>query len=240
MSDQEKFTPPVEGAETPEKNFTKEDYLKQALENLQITSRTAKGVVDMSASPDKSEKMAKDLTAETAAKRALQNFADVIEYLYEHRQEDFENPQGLREFVEKIAKQINAGLVKEGILIRGGMDSVKFPYTKIADLESAMQQFYDKLQEQINNPMQDPKEIAAFIEYHIDPVDHFFADGCGKVAKATSAWSLMRSNLPLPHYRSREEYYASARLQNPMGDPSIDKQRQWEQWLAYYKTLFKK
>lgn len=242
MSDQEKLKSQTRGANIYEGKHppSREDYSKQALENLQATSRTAKGVVDTSASADKTEKMSRDLTVETAVKRALQNFTDAIQYLYEHRQEQFNDPQKLRGFVERVAKQINAGITKEGVLIRSGMDSTKFPYTKIADLESAMQQFYQELLHRLNEPMQDPKEIAAFIEYHIDPVDHFFADGCGKAAKAISAWSLMRVNMPLPHYRGRDEYYAHARLQNPTGDPVIDKQQQWEQWLAYYKTLFEK
>jgi len=240
MSDQEKFTSQTEDIKTSEgeQHLLKEDYLRQALENLQTTSRTAKGVVDISASADKAEKMAGDLTVEMAAKRALQNFANAIQYLYEHRQEQFNDSQKLREFVEGVVKQINTGITKEGVLIRGGMDSAKFPYTKIADLESAMQQFYENLFQRLSDPAQDPKEIAAFIEYHIDLVDHFFADGCGKAAKAISAWSLMQKNLSLPHYRSRDEYYAHARLQNPTGDSTTDKQRQWEQWLTYYKTLF--
>lgn len=214
-----------------------EEYLQVALENLRATSRTAKGEVDTSASTDKAEKMAGDLTAESAAERALQNFTDTIRYLYEHRGGRFENPQQLREFVEGVAQRINAGITKEGVLIRSGADSTKFPYTKIADLESAMQKFYQELLERLTNPTSDSQETAAFIEYHIDPADHFFADGCGKTAKAMSAWSLMRTQQPLPHYRSREEYYTNARLQNPSGDPAVDKQQLWEQWLAYYKTL---
>ena len=238
MSDQEKYQSPVEEVEASKKILLQGDYLKQALENLQLTSRTAKGVVDTSASADKAEKMAGGLTVEMAAKRALQNFNNAIQYLFEHRQEQFDDSQKLREFVESVVKQINTGITKEDVLIRSGMDSTKFPYTKIVDLEPAMQQFYKELLRRLKDPKEDPKEIAAFIEYHIDPIDHFFADGCGKVAKAISAWSLMQKNFPLPHYRGRDEYYARARLENPTGDSITDKQRQWEQWLAYYKTLF--
>ncbi|HZN93011.1 MAG TPA: hypothetical protein VFB81_09920, partial [Myxococcales bacterium] len=122
-----------------------------------------------------------------------------------HRQ--FQNPQELRAFVEKAAADINKGITKEGVLLRTGEDSPKYPYTKVADLPKAMDQFYGELFRRLDDPRQDPKQLAAWIEYRLDLTDHFFADGCGKTSKAISAWALMRKGEPLPEYGSRDAYF---------------------------------
>jgi hypothetical protein len=217
------------------KGDEKERYVQAALENLRATSRTATGVVDTSASVGKAEKMASGLTPEQTAERALNNFTEAISYLYENKDRQFNESGELRVFVETVAQKINTGITKEGVLLRAE-DSDKFPYTRIQDLESAMEQFYQELLERLSRPDADPKEIAAFVEYRIDLTDHFFADGCGKTANAISTWSLMRQNHALPKYKKREEYqYAPTIIRGQ--DPKIDEE-QWQRWLEYYKSLF--
>lgn len=61
MSEKEKFIPRIENARTSKEILPREYYLKQALENLQLTSRTAKGVVDTSASADKAKEIQEGL-----------------------------------------------------------------------------------------------------------------------------------------------------------------------------------
>lgn len=213
------------------------EYIKQALENLSTTSRTAKGVVDTSASADKVDKMAGDLNAATAAERAQSNFEQVITYLFENRDKQFQTTEELKQFVENVAGRINSGITKEGVLIREGADSAKYPYTKVADLSIAMDQFYEELLQRLNNPSEDPKNLAGWVEYRIDLTDHFFADGCGKTAKAISSWILMRAHNPLPKYRDRKELYENAPTQIRGQDPEIDK-TQLKKWLGYYNSLF--
>ena len=180
----------------------REMYKHTALANLAATSRTARGIVDTSASADKAEKMMGGTGAEVA-ERAVANFTSAIEKLFEARDTQFKDAAELRTFVEGIAQEINAGITKEGVLIRES-DSEKFPYTRIKDLESAMNNFYEELFERLQNKDTDSVELAAWIEYRVDLSDHFFADGCGKAAKAISSWTLMRNKHILPTYRGRD------------------------------------
>jgi hypothetical protein len=165
--------------------------------------------------------------------------------LYDNRHKTFANPKELRQFVEAQAAAINDGITKPGVLIREGADSAKYPYTKVADLPRAMDQFYDELFRRLDNPRQDPKQLAAWIEYRMDLTDHFFADGCGKAAKAISAWALMRSGQELPTYGSRNAYYDIGR---PEGSRVPTQARdlyrwteadpQFAQWYSKYLEFF--
>jgi len=217
--------------------LSKEYYVNAAIENFRTTSRTAHGVIDVSASPDKSSKMNQSLMPEAIAKLAESNFIKVIDYAYNHRDDSFVEPEKLREFVDYMAKQINTGILKNDKLIREGDDSLKYPYTKIKDLFGAMIEFYKEFVIKLNDPKNNPIELAAWVEYRIDLTDHFFGDGCGKVAKAVGAWTLMKNNHNLPKYRSRKELYDYA----PKQIRGINKQieiDQYQKWLNYYKTLF--
>jgi hypothetical protein len=235
MSEQEKFQPRIKSADTSEKILSKEDYLRQALENLQITSRTAKGVVDISASPDKAREI-QDISEREAADRATANFEEVIKQLYEQRDRKFENPEELQTFIEDIALRINKGITKEDVLVRSH-DSDKYPYTKVENLSQEMKQFYEELFARLQNPSEDPESLAGWIEYRLDLTDHFFADGCSKTAKAISSWALMRSGHKLPQYRSREELYQHAPTQIRGTNPEAN-QKEFELWMEYYKSLF--
>lgn len=212
-----------------------EVYLEQATRNLMRTSRTAKGEVDTSASTTKADQM-KKLGGDEAAQIARRNFQEAIGYAYKHRTDQL-NASSARQFVEQVATQINGGILKDGVLIRQGADSDKYPYTKIADLEPAMTKFYAELANRLDNPDEDPIELAAWVEYNIDLTHHFFADGCGKTAKVISSYVLMRSGLPLPTYTSREDYFEHAPTEIVGRDPEADDD-QYQAWLAYYRTLF--
>ena len=218
-----------------EKVPTKDEYVRQSLENLRATSRTAKGVIDTSASEDKVDQMS-GLSGEAVADKATANFAGTINRLFAERQKRFKDVGELRQFVESIATNVNEGITKEDVLIREGVDSAKYPYTSISNLESAMTDFYQEFFEKLDDGT-NPRELAAWVEYRIDLTDHFFADGCGKTAKAISSWVLMRAKQPLPQYRERSEYYANAPTVIRGTDASTDRE-QYDRWLHYYRSLF--
>ncbi len=225
--------------EHPEANIENRDgkqYLADALRNLAVTSRTARGVVDTSASASKSEKMMSGLSAEHTADTAASNFAAVIERLFGDRDKKFQDPAELKSYVEDIARRINAGITREDVLLRDE-DSSKFPYTRIADLPAAMEQFYEELFTHLGEADSDPVKLAAWVEYRVDLSDHFFADGCGKTAKAISSWVLMRARHDLPLYRDRKELYQNAPTEIRGRNQPADRE-QFEKWLAYYRTLF--
>lgn len=215
------------------------DYQHDARRILLATSRTANGIIDTSASVTKADVM-EDISGDEAAKTTVNNFTKSIDALFDERGREFSSPEDLRRFVESVAKQINTGLIQEDApLIRGGADSTKYPYTKIADLPAKMEQFYEELYTMLGNPESDPVEVAAFAEYRINAVDHFFADGCGKTSKAISIFILMRSGLPLPDYEGgSSEYYKHVPKSIAGLDPDADKAA-WQNFLTYYKSMIK-
>jgi len=226
---------------------TLEEYDQNMLESLSLTSRTAEGTVDTSASVDKSGKMTEGLSAEETASLARNNFIEAVNQAFEASGRTFTSPQELRQFIESIATQVNQGITREGVLIRNGEDSTKFPYTRVENLPERMDQFYQELMTRLNNPKEDPVELAAWLEFRIDQTDHFFADGCGKTAKVISAWAMMRAGRPAPDYTAhgqieknmsqvRGEYYKHAAKTIPGTDPATE-QQDWENWLDYYRKL---
>ena len=216
-------------------------YLAAAEQNLRDTSRTAKGVIDTSASADKAGKMQEGLSESEIAKTAQRNFREAITMLFEQRNQQFANAGELRAFVEGIALLINRGVTKEGVLIRDGEDSKKYAYTSVARLEPAMVQFYDTLLEKVSNSDSDPVETAGFVEYRMNLTDHFFADGCGKTSKALSAWTLMRSNHALPTFQGLLEWQAALKMYGPRQqrglDPTVDEE-QFARWMEFYRARF--
>jgi hypothetical protein len=218
-------------------NISAEEYIQAGLENLKATSRTASGTVDTTASKDKAASMS-GVSGNQAAELAQENFEMALYTLYAHRYEDFAHPEQLREFVEEVAIGINTGIVKEGVLIRSH-DSDKYPYTQVKNLETSMKEFYTSLHERLSKPAEDPIQLAAWVEYRIDLTDHFFADGCGKISKAISAWTLMRANHKLPKFpKERELLFAAAPTQAIDLIDSQEDAKQFARWLKFYKTLF--
>ena len=71
---------------------------------------------------------------------ARRNFQQAIGYAYEHR-DDKIDALAARQLVVQVANQINGGILKDGVLLRQGADSDKYPYTRIAELEPAMTKF---------------------------------------------------------------------------------------------------
>jgi hypothetical protein len=216
-------------------------YLGKAEENLQATSRTANGTVDTTASAGKADKMA--ASGQEAADLATRNFQGVMKTLYDNRNRVFASPQELRSFIEQQATDINKGITKEGVLIREG-DAPKYPYTKVANLEQAMGQFYGELFDRLKDPGQDPKKLAAWIEYRIDLTDHFFADGCGKTAKAISAFALMRAGHELPTYGTRDNYFDKAAVETRIPTEvrplnlATENDPQFNRWYSKYQEFF--
>ena len=211
-------------------------YMSDAERNLMAMSRTARGVVDTSASVEKAQSMT-GVSGEEAADLAKQNFDSAIEAAYENRNHQFESPIELRAFVEALAKQVNAGIVRDDSLIRSS-DSQKYPYVRVANLEKEMGKFYEGLYERLKDPEHDPVEAAAYAEFCIDFAGHFFADGCGKTAKVVSSYVLMRSGHKLPEYKGGREAYYANQLKQIAGEDEQADEEGYQKFLGYYRTLF--
>lgn len=212
-----------------------QDYQRVAMRNLHQMSRTAMGVVDLSASPKKTDSMNADFFGDVAkaSTEEAQNLA--VSCLYKNRFRVFSSPSELRYFVESLAEFITNGAVKPGHLIRQH-DSDRYPYTLAKDLEAAMQQFYEELLARMARK-ESPRILAPWIEYRMNFTDHFFSDGCGKVSQLLAAFICMRAGHPLPLYKNREEFYLLSGGQRRGINLEEDKYT-LQRLTAYYQKLF--
>ena len=217
--------------------WSREDYQAHVLGNLTRVSRTARGIVDTNASADKAEKMAADLTAQTAAERAHQNVKEAVALAYDNKDHEINTAKEVRDLIEKLARTVNKDITKSDVLYRSGAESPKH-FSRIADLEPAMQQFSQELIERLQDPKSNPIDNAAFAEYRIDLRDHFFADGCAKTSKVVSAWVLMRAGLRIPDYPDRLEYYKHAPKERKSIDTPSATDPDLREFTNFYRTLF--
>ncbi|MBY0407417.1 MAG: zeta toxin family protein, partial [Rickettsiales bacterium] len=207
-------------------------YLERALQNLSVLSRTATGKIDTTGSKDK-DKVMQASSGDEAARLAKRNFTDAINTLYDNKNRKFKTPEELREFVEKLAGTINKDITKEGTLIRT-TDSAKYAYTPAAKLEEAQKAFYAEFLERLNDPVKyPPAETAAWVEFKVNLVDHYFADGCGKTSQALSAFVNMRDGKALPVFTTRDDYFTAVRQME-----AVPPDQQFAKWQEYYKTKY--
>ena len=109
--------------------MTREAYIRQAMANLRVMSRTANGELDTSASADKKAMMAVS-SGEAAKDLALDNFQGALDLAWDNRYRVFSDAGDLRSFIEGLARAVNRGLLRDGVLYRCGADSAKYPYTR--------------------------------------------------------------------------------------------------------------
>ena len=215
------------------------DYRRQFRDNLMIMSRTANGMPDLSASGTKSDSMAVDSAAD-AQKLAFENTERALRFLFDNRRRTFRSAEELEELVLETAKITNEGITREGCLFRSGEDSTKYNYARIKDIPVMWDRYVRSFSWMLNSQCFEVEEIAAFCEYVINFLGHFFADGCGKISMLISTYVFMRFDLPCPQYTSREEYYRFAVRRKI---PSVNDLRQlpadpefWD-FVSYYRRL---
>ncbi len=207
-------------------------YLDQAMSNLLKMSRTACGVVDVSASTNKKDYMAIE-SGKEAERYAQANFREAIRMCYDHRKDSYETPQELRTFLESVAVRINRGIVRDGVFFRIE-NSEKYSYVRAEEIPEEVDWFFRKLYGRLKA---DPVETAAFCEFCINLTGHYLADGCGKFSMAVAAFVLMRADMTLPVYRTRKEYFAWSPAQ-PCSAESDMRRQALQRFTAYYRTLF--
>ena len=221
--------------------MTLKDYLEQFRKNMMVMSRTANGRLDLSASATKADSMAA-VSAEDARSLALENTDRAVRFLFDHRRQFFRSAGEVEALVLEAAEITNQGIVKDGSLFRSGEDSVKFNYARIRDIPVFWDWFIRSFHWLLTSQILQPADIAAFCEYVINIVGHFFSDGCGKISMLISTYVFMRYDLPCPEYTSRDDYYrtasrgkipAAAELRLLPADPEF-----WN-FVCYYRSLCK-
>lgn len=196
--------------------MTLNDYREQFRRNMMVMSRTANGKLDLSASATKADSMAVGSAAD-AQDKAFENTDRALKFLYDNRKRKFKSVKELEDLVLETAKITNKGIVREDCLFRNGEDSTKYNYARIKDLPVMWDWLMSVFYWMLTSQSFEVEEIAAFCEYGINIVGHFFSDGCGKISMLVSTYVFMRYDLPCPRYTSREEYYrVAAREKIPM------------------------
>lgn len=215
------------------------DYKEQYKRNLQIMSRTANGNLDVTASTTKKDSMA-ITNGEEAKNIVLENVDRAIEFLFENRDRKLTSAKDLENLILKTAQIINNGIVKEDKLFRSGEDSIKYPYARIKDIPLIWNWFIHIFYCVVKTRCFDAVEIAAFAEYVINEIGHFFSDGCGKISMLISMYIFMCNNLPCAQYTSREEYYQFC---NRSSIPTVSElrgffaDREFKNFLSYYRNI---
>ena len=194
--------------------MTLNDYREQFGRNRTIMSRTASG------SPETTDR--------------------AIGFLYYNRGRNFRSAGELEELVLEAAALTNSTIAGEGSLFRSGKDSADGNYAGAKDIPAMWARFMTLFHWMLVSQCFDVEEIAAFSEYIIHILAHFFQDNCGKIAMLISTYVFMRFDLPCPVYTSEEEYYrAAARRKRPtvrdlqqiLADPGF-----WD-FVSYYLTI---
>ena len=189
--------------------MTLNDYREEFRRNMMVMSRTANGKLDLSASATKADSMAAG-SAEEARDKAFENTDRALAFLFDNRKRKFKSADELEELVIETAKITNKGIVREDRLFRNGEDSTKYNYARIKDLPVMWDWLMSVFYWMLSSQSFEVEEIAAFSEYGINIVGHFFSDGCGKISMLVSTYVFMRFDLPCPVYTSRDEYYSVA------------------------------
>ena len=215
-----------------------EFYNLRMKDNLGKISRTANGIIDVSASVTKKDFMLVK-SGKAAEDIAYENVENALKFAYDNRERRFASANEIGEFIKQIALLVNCGIVEEKYLFRSGADSDKFPYARIADINYVYDWFCEQIFNAFNNPETDYERLAAFCEYIINCVGHFFTDGCSKISMVMSAYVLMRADSDLPHYVTRDDYYNHIvfERQIPSRENGIMKEADFSVFADYYKTL---
>lgn len=179
-----------------------QEFEQQMLGNLEVMSRTRKGISDTSSSADKPK-----LTTEGAelADKADRNFRSALQLVWEHRQDSFATSQEVGKFIEGLARAVSDGLLQEGQGLWRTWET-KSKQTPISEIPKTLAGFYQEFCQRLET-QSDPVATAAWVEQQFDGRIHALADGCGRTTKLLSALVLARNNHPLPNYSDRDEYY---------------------------------
>lgn len=199
-----------------------EGYLKfeeKAIENLNRTSRTAKGESNTDTSKDKPKLVVDE--GDALAQKTDENFRNALRYAWDNRNKQFSTPEELHQFMDGAAMEVSDGLLAPGQGLYRTWDTPnnQAPAKDVpAEWKAVTTELFNRLDKN------DPVENAAWLEKKLAYV-HPWADGVGRTTKVLSGFILARAGKDLPTYPDRKKYYQE-----------INKSE--ESWTKYFKSLF--
>ena len=131
------------------KNMALVKFKQQLVETLEKTSRTAKGVSDVSSSNEKPELSTIGSKLEEKKK---ENFEKAIEFIWEERYRVFSSQTELRNFIEKVAIGISEGLLNKGQGLFRTWETKFAHQAKPQNIERDFNSFIGDLFQKIHSP----------------------------------------------------------------------------------------
>lgn len=189
-------------------DITYDNLLEGFDHNTQVTSRTAKGNVDTSVS---ARKEGTSLNVNETKQRVAENTGNIVEYVWAHKYDPITSPSQLKTHFTELALLVNSG-IQDGVKLRTWDVPYGHKIAPGAELEQAVETFYQRCWKFLHiaeKGHMDSRDLASWVEWEVDAGMHPFADGCGRIAKAWSAFLLTRLDTKLPVHESRDQYYGA-------------------------------
>src|SRR5258706_5542525 len=154
----------------------KQEFVDRFIENIKITSRTAKGISEISVSALKEKSKLEGVELQDQVDL---NTKDVAEYVWNIRNANINNVDDLKTILNVITKKVH---YKTGASDLRSWDVKYGRKISPADLPKELEKFYSsfflKITELKNNQIS-AHDLASWVEWSVDTDIHPFADGCG-------------------------------------------------------------
>jgi 8-oxo-dGTP pyrophosphatase MutT (NUDIX family) len=229
------------------RTVSREHYRDVLCGNIENTSRSYNGKLDLSASTDKQNKMNSDLSSAEVESISRDNIQEVFEFIYDNKNLLVSDVAVLRGFIDTVALIVNRGLIRdERYILRRGENSQKYNYVSTSRIEDFYEVFIKEFFTKLSDIDSDPIETACWVEWNIDFCGHIFSDGCGRIAKVISSWLLIRADMDLPDYLRGSEGFSSVResyrkrfsIREEVKYEVPTEDKNYFKFLVYYKSLF--
>lgn len=201
--------------------------LAATAENALRHSRTAFGLLDVSASPDKALRVRAGLDSRDLQQSVRSTVYATLEWLWGELDTSFRRPEEVIDLLVGINERLTVGTRSGNVIVRD-FDSGQYPYCPATEVPRRANNLACRFVRS-----RDPATLINLIAasyWEIDFRGHIFADGCGKTANTFAGWLLARFSVTVPELPPRPQFIAGA--YGPTGH--LDLRR----WRTYCNGLF--
>lgn len=168
--------------------------------NILATSNTARGEEVSKARPGK---VRLGITGAALASKVQSNTSQVAAIIVKAVEERW----SVGKTIQAVIETTHEGFPREARSWRKAPTNERWGRVNYHKIPREVRRFKRALGQNLDR--WDPVRLAAWAEWMWDEHIHPLGDGCGRTAKAIGMWVLIRSDLPLPDYRSRGAYYTA-------------------------------
>lgn len=201
--------------------------MRQAIRNAIAQSRAAHGVMDLSASPLKRERIGSVPGGIDLARSTRERVVLAAEWAWGWRQEDLREIASSRTFVEGINGLLVSGDADGPAAYRTWPGTNQLPYAPVSAIPTLSESCYRLI---AATSVCSGIETAAAAIWLIDLYGHLFRDACGKTGNLVAAWLLDQSGLRVPPLEDRSEVLGACYDHGSLSRVS------WTSWLSTVVT----